>query len=122
MDKQDLVNKKAKGQGFGFFDDNASFRQKEIFDQRDFSQEDYKEVEAGKFDLNYIALDGNIACMVNGAGLAMATMDLLHHQGGAAANFLDAGRKIIEDSKLNCNMIESLNEAGAKAVELARQA
>merc|ERR1719238_1024586 len=59
------------------FDDNAEFRQKDIHDLRDFSQEDSREVEAKKFDLNYIALDGSVACMVNGAGLAMSTMDLL---------------------------------------------
>lgn len=73
------------------FDDNAFFRQKEIFDQRDESQEDPRDVEAAKWDLNYIGLDGSIACMVNGAGLAMATMDLLNHCGGSPANFLDVG-------------------------------
>merc|ERR1712176_389465 len=73
------------------FDDNASFRQKEIHAQRDTSQEDPTEVEAKKYDLNYIKLDGNIACMVNGAGLAMATMDLLSRLGGSPANFLDVG-------------------------------
>merc|ERR1719498_890811 len=73
------------------FDDNASFRQKDIHDQRDISQEDAREVEAKKYDLNYIGLDGNVACMVNGAGLAMATMDLLSLKGGEPANFLDVG-------------------------------
>lgn len=73
------------------FDDNAFFRQKEVFDLRDFTQEDEKEVAAAKFDLNYIALDGNIGCMVNGAGLAMATLDIISLHGGTPANFLDVG-------------------------------
>lgn len=73
------------------FDDNAEFRQKALFDLRDWTQEDPKEVEAAKFDLNYIALDGNIGCMVNGAGLAMATMDIIKLHGGEPANFLDVG-------------------------------
>jgi len=73
------------------FDDFAGYRQKEIFDQADESQEDAQEVAAKKWDLNYIKLDGNVACMVNGAGLAMATMDLLKLYGGFPANFLDVG-------------------------------
>merc|ERR1712019_80535 len=73
------------------FDDNAAFRQKEIHDQRDTTQENPVEVEAKKHDLNYIKLDGNVACMVNGAGLAMSTMDLLKLFGGEPANFLDVG-------------------------------
>merc|ERR1712151_1356308 len=73
------------------FDDNAEFRQKAIHDQRDVSQENPTEVEAKKYDLNYIQLDGNVACMVNGAGLAMSTMDLLILLGGEPANFLDVG-------------------------------
>jgi len=73
------------------FDDNAAFRQKEVFAYRDFSQEDPREVEAGKYDLNYIGLDGNIGCLVNGAGLAMATMDIIKLNGGDPANFLDVG-------------------------------
>jgi len=73
------------------FDDNASFRQKEVFEQRDLSQEDPREVAAGKWDLNYIGLDGNIGCMVNGAGLAMSTMDIISLKGGSPANFLDVG-------------------------------
>merc|ERR1711920_507813 len=73
------------------FDDNAEFRQKAIHERRDISQEDPQEVEAKKFDLNYIKLDGSVACMVNGAGLAMSTMDLLKLCGGAPANFLDVG-------------------------------
>lgn len=73
------------------FDDNAEFRQKEIFKLRDRSQEDWREVEAAKYDLNYIGLTGNIGCMVNGAGLAMATMDIIKLKGGDPANFLDVG-------------------------------
>merc|ERR1711890_215220 len=70
---------------------NADFRQKAIFDQRDWTQEDPSEVEAANYNLNYIALDGDIGCMVNGAGLAMATMDIIKLHGGAPANFLDVG-------------------------------
>ncbi|MBA2174126.1 ADP-forming succinate--CoA ligase subunit beta [Halobacillus locisalis] len=73
------------------FDDNALFRQKDVADLRDFDEEDPKEVEASKYDLSYIALDGNIGCMVNGAGLAMATMDTIKHYSGDPANFLDVG-------------------------------
>ena len=73
------------------FDDNAEYRQKELFALRDHSQEDPREVAAGKFDLNYIGLDGNIGCMVNGAGLAMATMDIISLHGASPANFLDVG-------------------------------
>lgn len=71
------------------FDDNAEFRHKDIFEQRDHTQEDPREVAAGKWDLNYIGLDGNIGCMVNGAGLAMSTMDIISLRGGSPANFLD---------------------------------
>ena len=73
------------------FDDNALFRQADIREMRDVTEENEKEVAASKFDLNYIALDGNIGCMVNGAGLAMATMDIIKHYGAAPANFLDVG-------------------------------
>ena len=73
------------------FDDNADFRQKEIHAMRDFSQEDPREVEAHKSNLNYIGLDGSVGCMVNGAGLAMATMDILSLFKGFPANFLDVG-------------------------------
>ena len=73
------------------FDDNALFRQKEILALRDLSEEDPAEVKASEFDLNYIKLDGNIGCMVNGAGLAMATMDIIQLEGGSPANFLDVG-------------------------------
>lgn len=73
------------------FDDNAEFRQKDVFAMRDVSQEDPREVRASKFDLNYIGLDGSIGCLVNGAGLAMATMDIITLHGGQPANFLDVG-------------------------------
>lgn len=73
------------------FDGNAEFRQSEIFSKRDLTQEDPREVEASKYDLNYIGLDGNIGCMVNGAGLAMSTMDIITLKGGSPANFLDVG-------------------------------
>ena len=73
------------------FDDNAMFRHKDLKELRDMAEEDPLEVEASKFALNYIKLDGNIACMVNGAGLAMATMDIIEYAGGKAANFLDVG-------------------------------
>ncbi|HVQ37059.1 MAG TPA: ADP-forming succinate--CoA ligase subunit beta [Pyrinomonadaceae bacterium] len=73
------------------FDDNAMFRHKEFLDLRDLNEEEPLEIEASNFDLNYIKLDGNIACMVNGAGLAMATMDIIKLAGGEPANFLDVG-------------------------------
>jgi succinyl-CoA synthetase beta subunit len=73
------------------FDDNAMYRHKDLKELRDISEEDPLEVEASKFALNYIKLDGSIACMVNGAGLAMATMDIIEYAGGKAANFLDVG-------------------------------
>jgi len=80
---------------FGF-DDNAAFRQKDIFDLRDITQEPASEVEAAKYDLNFIKLDGDIGCLVNGAGLAMATMDVLSLKGGEPANFLDVGGLVNE--------------------------
>ncbi|CAM4343871.1 ADP-forming succinate--CoA ligase subunit beta [Paenibacillus phoenicis] len=73
------------------FDSNALFRHKDILALRDLEEEDEKEIEASKYDLSYIALDGNIGCMVNGAGLAMATMDIIKYYGGDPANFLDVG-------------------------------
>jgi len=73
------------------FDDNALFRHKDFAELRDLNEEEPLEIEASKFDLNYIKLDGNIACMVNGAGLAMATMDIIKLAGGEPANFLDVG-------------------------------
>src|SRR5690606_30206178 len=73
------------------FDSNALFRHPDLLELRDITEEDPKEVEASKYDLSYIALDGNIGCMVNGAGLAMATMDIIKLSGGEPANFLDVG-------------------------------
>jgi len=73
------------------FDSNALYRHKDIMELRDLDEEDPAEVEASKFDLNYIKLDGEIGCMVNGAGLAMATMDIIKLKGGSPANFLDVG-------------------------------
>lgn len=87
------------------FDDNALFRHKDVEALRDFSEEDVREVEASKYDLSYIGLNGNIGCMVNGAGLAMATMDIIKLHGGEPANFLDVGggastEKVTEAFKL----------------------
>lgn len=73
------------------FDENALFRQQDIFELRDLEEEEANEIEASKYDLSYIQLDGNIGCMVNGAGLAMATMDIIKYEGGNPANFLDVG-------------------------------
>ncbi len=73
------------------FDDNSAFRHSDLWSQRDLSQEDSREVQAEKFNLNYIGLDGSIGCLVNGAGLAMATMDIIKLHGGEPANFLDVG-------------------------------
>ncbi|NHX34167.1 succinate--CoA ligase subunit beta, partial [Escherichia coli] len=72
-------------------DSNALYRQPEIRELRDESQEDAREAQAAQWELNYVALDGNIGCMVNGAGLAMGTMDIVKLHGGAPANFLDVG-------------------------------
>lgn len=96
-------------------DDNALYRHKELAMLRDQSQEDAREVEAGKWGLSYIALDGDIGCMVNGAGLAMATMDLIKLQGGSPANFLDVGgtadkKRVTEAFKL------ILSDANVKGV------
>ena len=89
------------------FDDNALFRHKDILALRDLNEEDPREVEASKFSLNYIGLDGTIACMVNGAGLAMATMDIIKYYGGSPANFLDVGggastEQVTEAFKILC--------------------
>ncbi|GIO26137.1 ADP-forming succinate--CoA ligase subunit beta [Ornithinibacillus bavariensis] len=73
------------------FDDNALYRQNDVVEYRDYDEEDEKEIEASKYDLSYVALDGNIGCMVNGAGLAMSTMDIIKFYGGEPANFLDVG-------------------------------
>ena len=87
------------------FDEHADFRQKEVFEMRDLTQEDPSEVRASKYGLNFIKLDGNIGCLVNGAGLAMATLDLLSLNGGKPANFLDVGggatkERVIEAFKI----------------------
>ena len=99
------------------FDDNGLYRQKEINDMRDENEEDPTEVEAKKYNLNYIKLDGNVGCMVNGAGLAMATMDLIKLTGGDPANFLDVGgaasvdtikngfKIILSDKNVKCVLI-----------------
>jgi len=79
------------------FDDNALYRHPEIAAMRDVAEEDPREVEASKHELNYIGLDGNIACLVNGAGLAMATMDIIKFYGGSPANFLDVGGGATEE-------------------------
>ncbi|MCU1285754.1 MAG: succinyl-CoA synthase, beta subunit [Acidobacteriales bacterium] len=97
------------------FDDNAMFRHKDLKELRDVEEEDPLEVEASKFSLNYIKLDGNVGCMVNGAGLAMATMDIIQYAGGSAANFLDVG------GGANAQQVESafkilLSDKNVKAV------
>src|SRR5258708_19702158 len=73
------------------FDDNALYRHKDIVELRDLNEEDPLEVEASTYKLNYIKLEGNVGCMVNGAGLAMSTMDIIKLSGGSPANFLDSG-------------------------------
>jgi len=83
------------------FDDNALLRHPDIKDMRDLDEEDPLEVEASRFDLNYIKLDGSVGCMVNGAGLAMATMDIIMHSGGMPANFLDVGGGVSEEAVKN---------------------
>jgi len=80
------------------FDDNAEFRQKDIFAMRDLAEEDPREVDASRFGLNFVGMDGSIGCMVNGAGLAMATMDIIKLHGGEPANFLDLGGGVKEES------------------------
>lgn len=82
------------------FDDNARFRHQDIFDMEDLSEIDPKEVEASKYNLNYVAMNGNIGCLVNGAGLAMATMDIIKLNGSEPANFLDVGGNVKEDQVL----------------------
>jgi len=79
------------------FDDNALYRHPDVAAMRDTAEEDTREVEASKHGLNYIGLDGNIACLVNGAGLAMATMDIIKYYGGNPANFLDVGGSATEE-------------------------
>ena len=93
------------------FDSNALFRHPDVVELRDLTEEDPKEVEASKFDLNYIALDGSVACMVNGAGLAMATMDIIKHYGGSPANFLDVGGGATEEQVENAFRILVADDA-----------
>ena len=97
------------------FDDNALYRHAEIAELHDPTEEDPREVEAAKYDLNYIGLDGNIACLVNGAGLAMATMDIIKHSGGEPANFLDVGGGATQEQVRNAFKI-ILSDANVKAI------
>ena len=97
------------------FDDNALFRHSDIVALRDLNEEDPKEIEASKFNLNYIALDGNIACLVNGAGLAMSTMDIIKHFGGTPANFLDVGGGASKDQVIAAFKI-ILGDANVKGI------
>jgi len=92
------------------FDDNAQFRQKEIFELDDTTESDPREVEASKYNLNYIGMDGNIGCLVNGAGLAMATMDIIQLHGGSPANFLDVGGNVQEHQVLQAFKILTSDE------------
>lgn len=96
-------------------DDNAIYRHKDLHELRDLNEEDPLEVEASRFGLNYIKLDGNIACMVNGAGLAMATMDIIKYAGGQPANFLDVGGGASAEQIKNAFRI-LLSDASVKAV------
>ena len=97
------------------FDDNALFRHPDVADLRDHAEEDPAEQEAAKFDLNYIKLDGDIGCMVNGAGLAMATMDIIKHYGGEPANFLDVGGGASRE-KVTAALKIILSDAAVKGV------
>src|SRR5256712_3497894 len=97
------------------FDDNALYRHKDIKELRDLNEEDPLEIEASKFGLNYIKLDGNVACMVNGAGLAMATMDIIKRSGGSPANFLDVGGGASAEQVKNAFRI-LLSDKNVKAV------
>ena len=96
-------------------DDNALFRHKDIAELRDLNEEDPLEVEASKFGLNYIKLEGNVACMVNGAGLAMATMDIIKYAGGSPANFLDVGGGATAEQIRNAFRI-LLSDVNVKAI------
>jgi succinyl-CoA synthetase beta subunit len=97
------------------FDDNALYRHKELLDLRDLNEEDPLEVEASRFGLNYIKLDGTVGCMVNGAGLAMATMDIIKYAGGSPANFLDVGGGASAEQVKNAFRI-LLSDRNVKAV------
>jgi len=92
------------------FDENAKFRQREIFEKFDESQGDPKEIAAGKLDMSYISLDGSIGCLVNGAGLAMATADILDYHGGSPANFLDVGSMATAEHVRNAINIIMMDE------------
>jgi succinyl-CoA synthetase beta subunit len=126
------------------FDDNALFRHADLRELRDITEEDPLEVEASKYSLNYIKLDGSVGCMVNGAGLAMATMDIIKYAGGMPANFLDVGggasseqvahafeillsdknvdegKKILMNSGLNFVVTDTMKDAADKVVAAAR--
>src|SRR5207249_5991114 len=97
------------------FDDNALYRHKDVKELRDLNEEDPLEIEASKFGLNYIKLDGNVACMVNGAGLAMATLDIIKQSGGTRANFLDVGGGASAEQVKNAFLI-LLSDKNVKAV------
>ena len=97
------------------FDDNALFRHKDLRELRDLDEEDPLEVEASKYSLNYIKLDGSVACMVNGAGLAMATMDIIKYAGGSPANFLDVGGGASADQVKNAFRI-LMSDTAVRAV------
>jgi succinyl-CoA synthetase beta subunit len=97
------------------FDDNALFRQTEVAELRDFDEEDAKEVDASGHGLNYVALDGNVGCIVNGAGLAMGTMDAIVHHGGRPANFLDVGGGASPEKIANAFRIV-LNDPNVRAI------
>ena len=98
------------------FDDNAMFRHKDLKELRDVAEEDPLEVEASKYSLNYIKLDGNIACMVNGAGLAMATMDIIQYAGGKPCEFSGRGRRRQRRSRLKMRSKFCLSDQNVKAV------
>jgi succinyl-CoA synthetase beta subunit len=97
------------------FDDNAIFRHADIAELRDFDEEDPKEIQASKYDLNYVSLDGSVGCMVNGAGLAMATMDIIKTFGGEPANFLDVGGSATTE-KVKAAFEILLSDANVKAI------
>ncbi|XP_069693922.1 succinate--CoA ligase [GDP-forming] subunit beta, mitochondrial [Periplaneta americana] len=110
-DRGEVISVDAKLQ----FDDNAMFRQKEISNMEDFSESDPREVEAAKAKLNYIAMSGNIGCLVNGAGLAMATMDIIKLHGGEPANFLDVGGGVQEEQVFSAFKI-LVSDTNVKAI------
>jgi succinyl-CoA synthetase beta subunit len=97
------------------FDDNAGFRHKDVQTLRDLTEENPTEIRAAKAALNYIQLDGNIGCLVNGAGLAMATMDIVNHHGGSPANFLDVGGGVTAENAVEAFRI-ILSDAKVKAI------